>query len=128
MHSDFVNYGTHCLSFFRELIFKIWHSVTVTLKPYEHLFDKYILCFSSIWRAKQWCEHVINRNACCCIAPLFMKAKFRNEVSSNRKKVQRYTAYILWKITQLFEEVCFSHVHPWWMHVDVWQNQYNIVK
>ena len=19
-------------------------------------------------------------------------------------------------------------VHPWWMHVDVWQNQYNIVK
>ena len=47
-----------------------------------------------------------------------MKAKFRNEVSSNRKKVQRYTAYILWKITQLFEEVCFSHVHPWWMHVD----------
>ena len=21
-----------------------------------------------------------------------------------------------------------THVHPWWMHVDVWQNQYNIVK
>ena len=20
------------------------------------------------------------------------------------------------------------HVHPWWIHVDVWQNQYNIVK
>ena len=19
-------------------------------------------------------------------------------------------------------------VHPWWIHVDVWQNQYNIVK
>ena len=19
-------------------------------------------------------------------------------------------------------------VHPWWMHVDVWQNQYNIIK
>ena len=21
-----------------------------------------------------------------------------------------------------------THVHPWWVHVDVWQNQYNIVK
>ena len=21
-----------------------------------------------------------------------------------------------------------TRVHPWWMHVDVWQNQYNIVK
>ena len=21
-----------------------------------------------------------------------------------------------------------THVHPWRMHVDVWQNQYNIVK
>ena len=21
-----------------------------------------------------------------------------------------------------------ARVHPWWMHVDVWQNQYNIVK
>ena len=20
------------------------------------------------------------------------------------------------------------HVHPWWIHVNVWQNQYNIVK
>ena len=23
---------------------------------------------------------------------------------------------------------CGAHVHPWWIHVDVWQNQYNIVK
>ena len=21
-----------------------------------------------------------------------------------------------------------TRVHPWWIHVDVWQNQYNIVK
>ena len=21
-----------------------------------------------------------------------------------------------------------THVHSWWIHVDVWQNQYNIVK
>ena len=21
-----------------------------------------------------------------------------------------------------------THVHPWWIRVDVWQNQYNIVK
>ena len=21
-----------------------------------------------------------------------------------------------------------THVHPWWIYVDVWQNQYNIVK
>ena len=21
-----------------------------------------------------------------------------------------------------------TQVHPWWIHVDVWQNQYNIVK
>ena len=21
-----------------------------------------------------------------------------------------------------------SHVHPWWIHVNVWQNQYNIIK
>ena len=21
-----------------------------------------------------------------------------------------------------------THVHPWQMHVDVWQNQYNIIK
>ena len=21
-----------------------------------------------------------------------------------------------------------SHVHPWWVHVNVWQNQHNIVK
>ena len=21
-----------------------------------------------------------------------------------------------------------THVHPWWIHVNVWQNQYNIVK
>ena len=21
-----------------------------------------------------------------------------------------------------------SHEHPWWIHVDVWQNQYSIVK
>ena len=21
-----------------------------------------------------------------------------------------------------------THAHPWWIHVDVWQNQYNIVK
>ena len=21
-----------------------------------------------------------------------------------------------------------THVHPWWIHIDVWQNQYNIVK
>ena len=21
-----------------------------------------------------------------------------------------------------------EHVNPWWIHVDVWQNQYNIVK
>ena len=20
-----------------------------------------------------------------------------------------------------------THVHPWWIHVNVWQNQYNIV-
>ena len=20
-----------------------------------------------------------------------------------------------------------THVHPWWIHVDVWQNQFNIV-
>lgn len=58
----------------------------MTLKPYEDLFDKYTLCFNSIWRAKLWCEHVTNRNACCCIAPLFMKAKLINKVSSNREK------------------------------------------
>ena len=23
--------------------------------------------------------------------------------------------------------ICYQ-VHPWWIHVDVWQNQYNIVK
>jgi len=23
---------------------------------------------------------------------------------------------------------CGTRVHPWWIHVDVWQNQYNIVK
>ena len=21
-----------------------------------------------------------------------------------------------------------TYVHPWWIHVDVWQNQYSIVK
>ena len=21
-----------------------------------------------------------------------------------------------------------THVYPWWIHVDVWQNKYNIVK
>ena len=21
-----------------------------------------------------------------------------------------------------------SHVHPWWIHVNVWQNQYSIIK
>ena len=21
-----------------------------------------------------------------------------------------------------------ARVHPWWIHVDVWQNQYNIIK
>ena len=21
-----------------------------------------------------------------------------------------------------------THVHPWWIHVNVWQNHYNIVK
>ena len=21
-----------------------------------------------------------------------------------------------------------THVHPWWIHVNVWQNQYKIVK
>ena len=21
-----------------------------------------------------------------------------------------------------------THVYPWWIHVDIWQNQYNIVK
>jgi len=21
-----------------------------------------------------------------------------------------------------------THVHLWWIHVDVWQNQYNIIK
>ena len=21
-----------------------------------------------------------------------------------------------------------AHVHPWWIHVDVWKNQYNIAK
>ena len=21
-----------------------------------------------------------------------------------------------------------THVHPWWLHVNVWQNQYSIVK
>ena len=21
-----------------------------------------------------------------------------------------------------------TRVYPWWMHVDIWQNQYNIVK
>ena len=21
-----------------------------------------------------------------------------------------------------------TRVHPWWIHVDIWQNQYNIVK
>ena len=21
-----------------------------------------------------------------------------------------------------------TRAHPWWIHVDVWQNQYNIVK
>ena len=21
-----------------------------------------------------------------------------------------------------------TRIHPWWLHVDVWQNQYNIVK
>ena len=20
-----------------------------------------------------------------------------------------------------------THVHPWWIHTDIWQNQYNIV-
>ena len=23
---------------------------------------------------------------------------------------------------------CVTRVHPWWIHIDVWQNQYNIVK
>ena len=23
---------------------------------------------------------------------------------------------------------CGTHVHPWWIHVNVWQNQYGIVK
>ena len=22
----------------------------------------------------------------------------------------------------------WEYIHPWWTHVDVWQNQYNIVK
>ena len=21
-----------------------------------------------------------------------------------------------------------THIHPWWINVDVWQNQYNVVK
>ena len=27
-----------------------------------------------------------------------------------------------------FKKDFLTHVHPWQMHVDVWQNQYNIVK
>ena len=23
---------------------------------------------------------------------------------------------------------CGTHIHPWWIHVNVWQNQYNIIK
>ena len=23
---------------------------------------------------------------------------------------------------------CCMHVHPWWIHVNVWQNQYSIVE
>ena len=29
---------------------------------------------------------------------------------------------------QEYTEKLGTRVHPWWMHVDVWQNQYNIVK
>ena len=30
--------------------------------------------------------------------------------------------------TLIAESVLGTRVHPWWIHVDVWQNQYNIVK
>ena len=28
----------------------------------------------------------------------------------------------------VMDEIMGTRVHPWWIHVDVWQNQYNIVK
>ena len=28
----------------------------------------------------------------------------------------------------VMDEILGTRVHPWWIHVDVWQNQYNIVK
>ena len=31
-------------------------------------------------------------------------------------------------ITRLEPDILETRVHPWQIHVDVWQNQYNIVK
>ena len=44
----------------------------------------------------------------------------------------RYLGLVLWDEPEGWDGEGGSgwgtHVHPWWIHVNVWQNQYNIVK
>ena len=55
---------------------------------------------------------------CLCISDLIYKLYFKIKKYDS---VKRYNIYIK-PVAQ------GTRVHPWWIHVDVWQSQYNIVK
>jgi len=63
--------------------------------------------------------------------PNLGKTKFNKFKKLSQSQTQLKQQNKQTKPTELFKKENSgweTHVHPWWIHVDVWQNQYNIVK
>ena len=63
--------------------------------------------------------------------PNLGKTKFNKFKKLSQSQTQLKQQNKQAKPTELFKKENSgweTHVHPWWIHVDVWQNQCNIVK
>ena len=51
----------------------------------------------------------------------------RGTMLGNREPLRNWSSVLI-SVFKKGGSCLGTHVHPWWIHVNVWQNQYSIVK
>ena len=104
----------------------ITHSIHSSLSPQHDILCVSAYCF---FTGKMYCDTHIQK------CPLFLKApntEYTMFGLSHTSPIQRLSSTMSLSYNLLLKWSMgvhmFPHVHPWQIHVDVWQNQYNTVK
>ena len=80
-----------------------------------------------------WLLFVSNKGSLAQVAGARGEKTESNYIFRNKQDLQSQITYLetnktCWKLAERDEAKKGTRVHLWWIHVDVWRNQYNIVK